>query len=94
MHVVHIVAAGCESVLVTDPAVQLEHEVLESLSRSALPAEQAVHAVAPLSLSMFVVDPALQTAHALVDTLLYWPATHAVQLAAPADSSVLVTAPA
>ena len=71
MHAVHIVAAGCESVLVTDPAVQLEHEVLESLSRSALPAEQAVHAVAPLSLSVFVVDPALQTAHALVDTLLY-----------------------
>ena len=71
MHVVHIVAAGCESVLVTDPAVQLEHEVLESLSRSALPAEQAVHAVAPLTLSVSVTEPGEQAAQSTVESVLY-----------------------
>ena len=53
-----------------------------------------MHAVAPLSLSVFVVDPALQTAHALVDTLLYWPATHAVHVVAFVVLKVFVTDPA
>ena len=48
--------------MVTDPAVQFVHDVFESLSESAVPAEHCVHAVAPLLLRVFVVDPALQIA--------------------------------
>ena len=43
--------------------------------------------------SVFVTHPDAHTAHATVDTLLYCPAAHAVQLVAPASPSVLVTDP-
>ena len=80
--------------MVTDPAVQFVHDVFESLSESAVPAEHCVHAVAPLSFNVFVVDPALQVAHALVDALLYWPATQAVHVVAFVLLRVFVTDPA
>jgi hypothetical protein len=41
-----------------------------------------------------VIDPARHAAHADVDWALYSPATHAVQLTAPADANVSVTEPA
>ena len=52
-----------------------------------------MHAVASAAPTVFVTHPDAHTAHATVDTLLYCPAAHAVQLVAPA-SPILLTVPA
>mgnify|MGYP004071305163 CR=1 FL=1 len=53
-----------------------------------------MHDVAPVLFNTSVTDPAPHTEHATVDAALYCPATHAVQLTAPADANVSVVAPA
>jgi hypothetical protein len=63
------------------------------------PAAHAVHVVplaltAPVPAPISTTDPAGHIVHATVDTLLYWPTIHAVQLLALAAASVSVTDPA
>ena len=49
--------------------------------------------VAPTPANVSVTDPGEHATHADVDTLLYIPASHAVQLTAPDAVNVFVTDP-
>jgi hypothetical protein len=77
-HCVQFVAAAVLSVLVTDPAEQTLHAVVETLLNR--PAAQAVHDVARASLSVSVADPAEHAAQSDCPPLpWYWPAVQSAQ---------------
>jgi hypothetical protein len=107
---VQLDAPTLASVLVYEPALQLEHAATFDAVEYC-PAAHAVQLLAPLPVPVFVREPALHAiqlawpvlswylsaahgAHAIVEAVLDWPAAHAVQLDAPTLASVLVYDPA